>query len=99
MAAGYLDLVVVALEAARAGDADMVDRAVRAGVGVNSTNPQGDSLLMLSASHGHATSVGVLLDLGADADCRDRSGLRAIDRARAAGAADVVRVFERRGLI
>ncbi len=98
MAARYLDLVVLAVEAARTGDADTVDRTVRAGVGVNSTSPHGDSLLMLSAFHGHAALVGVLLDLGADPNRRDPSGLRPVDRARAVGAIDVVQVFERRGL-
>jgi ankyrin repeat protein len=98
VAARYLDLVELAVEAARTGDADTVERAVRAGVGVNSTSPRGDSLLMLSACHGHAAVVGVLLDLGADPHRRDGAGLRPVDRAREVGATDAVQVFERRGL-
>ncbi len=94
----YLDLVALAADAARGGDADTLDRVVRAGVGVNSASPRGDSLIMLAARHGHAALVRVLLDLGAAPDQRDRAGLRPVDVARAMGSTDVVQVFERRGL-
>lgn len=52
-------------EMARAGDATLIGY-VQAGVPVNLTNQAGDTLLMLSAYHGHADVVSGLIDLGAD---------------------------------
>lgn len=50
---------------ARAGDATLVDY-VRAGVPANLTDPDGNTLLMLAAYHGHASLVAALVDQGAD---------------------------------
>ncbi|ORM34969.1 ankyrin repeat domain-containing protein [Williamsia sp. 1135] len=52
-------------EMARAGDAALIDY-VKAGVPVNLTNQAGDTILMLSAYHGHAQVVSGLIELGAD---------------------------------
>ena len=53
---------------ARAGDTERVDAYVEAGVPVNLTDASGNTLLMLAAYHGHATTVTVLAGRGADVD-------------------------------
>ncbi|OZG28962.1 hypothetical protein BH683_011150 [Williamsia sp. 1138] len=52
-------------EMARTGDTALIDY-VKAGVPVNLTNQAGDTVLMLSAYHGHAPVVSALIELGAD---------------------------------
>ncbi|PYE18525.1 hypothetical protein DFR67_104104 [Williamsia limnetica] len=52
-------------EMARAGDSALIDY-VKAGVPANLTNQAGDTILMLSAYHGHAPVVSGLIELGAD---------------------------------
>lgn len=54
--------------AARAGDAEMLASYVDAGLPVDLANDSGDTLLMLSAYHGHLAAVQVLLKRGADAN-------------------------------
>ncbi|MDI2125913.1 ankyrin repeat domain-containing protein [Yinghuangia seranimata] len=54
--------------AARGGDAEMLASYVDAGLPVDLANDSGDTLLMLSAYHGHLASVQVLLKRGADAN-------------------------------
>ena len=52
---------------ARAGDPQLVE-FVDAGLPVNLTDPQGNTLLMLSAYHGHGDLVEGLVGRGADPD-------------------------------
>ncbi len=83
----------------RAGDAEQLAAYVDAGVPVNLTNDNGDTLLMLAAYHGHAAAVDVLVARGAAVDrLNDRGqsplagavfkGEDAIVRALAAAGAD-----------
>ena len=53
---------------ARAGETERVDAYVEAGVPVNLTDASGNTLLMLAAYHGHATTVARLAGRGADVD-------------------------------
>jgi ankyrin repeat protein len=53
---------------ARAGDSDRVAAYVDAGVPVNLTDASGNTLLMLAAYHGHASTVTMLAGRGADVD-------------------------------
>jgi hypothetical protein len=52
--------------AARSGDARMLADYIDAGLPVDLANDSGDTLLMLSAYHGHLAAVQVLLERGAD---------------------------------
>ncbi|TVY14787.1 putative ankyrin repeat protein, partial [Lachnellula arida] len=54
------------LDAARAGQMDIFQQALPAGLPPNMANDKGDSLLMLAAYHGHAPLVRLLLSHGAD---------------------------------
>lgn len=56
------------LDAARAGDTALLERYLDAGAPVDLIDPQGNSLLMLAAYHGHAGTVRVLAARGADVD-------------------------------
>jgi hypothetical protein len=56
------------LDLARAGDAEQLAALVDRGVPVDLTGPDGNSLLMLAAYHGHAPTVDALLRRGADPD-------------------------------
>lgn len=53
-------------DAARAGQIDIFQQALPAGLPANMTNEAGDSLLMLAAYHGHAPLVKLLLQHGAN---------------------------------
>ena len=60
-----VDLAHRLFELARAGDTTLADY-VDAGVPVELTDPDGNTLLMLAAYHGHAALVTALLERGAD---------------------------------
>ncbi|KAF3763368.1 ankyrin, partial [Cryphonectria parasitica EP155] len=53
-------------DAARQGNAELLQQAITAGLPPNLTNGKGDTLLMLAAYHGHADLVRFLIDHGAD---------------------------------
>ncbi|WP_030560548.1 ankyrin repeat domain-containing protein [Streptomyces aureocirculatus] len=78
---------------ARAGDADALVGYVDAGVPVNLTNDNGDSLLMLAAYHGHADAVRALVERGADADRANDKGQTPLAGAVFKGSDDVVRAL------
>jgi len=73
-----LDFAAKLFNLARAGDARALAAYVDAGVPANLSNDKGDTLLMLTAYHGHAEAVRALLERG-------RPGARA---ARSAGLAN-----------
>jgi uncharacterized protein len=54
------------LDLARDGASDQLAAAIDAGLPVNLTSANGDSLLILAAYHDHPQTVRVLLDRGAD---------------------------------
>lgn len=65
------DLVELAhqmFDLARAGESERLGAYVEAGVPVDLTDASGNTLLMLAAYHGHATTVGLLAARGADVD-------------------------------
>ncbi|KAH7395649.1 ankyrin repeat-containing domain protein [Cadophora sp. MPI-SDFR-AT-0126] len=53
-------------DAARAGQMDIFQQALPAGLPANMMNEKGDSLVMLAAYHGHAQLVKLLIQHGAD---------------------------------
>lgn len=59
---------------ARAGDTETSRAYVDAEVPANLTNSKGDTLLMLAAYHGHAATVRMLAELGADPGRADDRG-------------------------
>ncbi|KAI1378028.1 ankyrin [Hypoxylon crocopeplum] len=52
--------------AARAGEKEIFEQALPAGLPANMTNEKGDTLLMLAAYHGHSDLVKLLIQHGAD---------------------------------
>ena len=78
---------------ARAGDTTRLRAYVEQGVPANLTDATGNTLLMLSAYHGHPETVSALVALGADPDRTNDRGQSPLAGAIFKGADDVVRVL------
>jgi ankyrin repeat protein len=90
-------VVAVALDLARAGDtAELLD-FVGHGLRVDTVDPDGNTLLMLAAYHGHVVTVEALLAAGADPDLRNHRDQSPIAGALFKGADDVVRALRAAG--
>lgn len=63
-----MDLAARLFDAARNGDAAMLAAYVDAGVPVNLTNTNGDTMVMLAAYYGNESAVAALIARGADVD-------------------------------
>ncbi len=61
-----VDLAHQMFDLARAGAEDQLRAYIEAGVPVDLTDASGNTLLMLAAYHGHADTVAMLADQGAD---------------------------------
>ena len=93
------EMIQIALElfdAARAGETDRVLAYVDAGVPVDLTDHQGNTLLMLAAYHGHAALVDGLAERGANVDCANDRDQVALAGALFKGYDDVVTTLLRR---
>lgn len=80
------------LDLARTGDVALLDYVDR-GVPADLTGPDGDTLLMLAAYHGHATLVAGLLERGADPDRPNDRGQSPVAGAVFKGEVDVIEVL------
>jgi ankyrin repeat protein len=78
---------------ARAGDTESLRSHIEQGVPPNLTDATGNTLLMLSAYHGHEETVSALVALGADPDRTNDRGQSPLAVAILSGADDVVRVL------
>jgi ankyrin repeat protein len=67
-----LDLASRIFDMARSGDAATLAAYLDAGVPVNLTNTNGDTLVMLAAYYGHESTVAVLIARGADVNRHNR---------------------------
>ena len=85
------------LDLARDGAAEQLLAYVDAGVPVDLTDAQGNTLLMLAAYHGHAEVVSGLAGRGADVDRLNDRGQSPLAGALFKGADDVVAVLVARG--
>jgi hypothetical protein len=83
--AEVMDLAARLFDCARSGDAAMLAAYVDAGVPVNLTNTNGDTLVMLASYYGHDCAVAALIARGADVD-------------RSPSALETARFFEREEL-
>ena len=72
--AEVLDLAARLFDWARSGDAAMLAAYVDAGVPVNLTNTNGDTLVMLASYYGHESAVAALIARGADVDRHNNRG-------------------------
>lgn len=94
------EMIQVALElfdAARAGQTQRVLAYVDAGVPVDLTDHNGNTLLMLAAYHGHAELVDGLAERGARVDTANDRDQVALAGALFKGYDDVIAVLVRRG--
>jgi uncharacterized protein len=72
--AEVLDLASRLFDSARSGDAAMLAAYIDAGVPVNLTNTNGDTLVMLTSYYGHESAVAALIARGADVDRHNNRG-------------------------
>ena len=72
--AELLDLAARLFDWARSGDAAMLAAYIDAGVPVNLTNTNGDTLVMLAAYYGNESAVAALIARGADVDRHNNRG-------------------------
>jgi hypothetical protein len=85
-------------EAARAGDAARVTRAIEKGADVNAKTRYGATALTFAADKGHVAVVRLLLDRGADVNAQDTFyRMRAIDMAMQNKHVEVARLLLERG--
>lgn len=84
-------------EAALAGDAAGVARALDAGTPIDARTPGGETALMLAVQAGDAGCVGVLLDRGAAVDATTPQGNTALMMAAACGQAAIAATLVARG--
>lgn len=70
----YAELQKLALEMARKGETDELEKMIMAGLPVNLSDEKGQSLLMLASYNGHFHTSMMLLNRGADADRRNDRG-------------------------
>lgn len=92
-----IQLALELFEAARDGQTERVLAYVDAGVPIDLTDHQGNTLLILAAYHGHAALVSGLAERGADVDAINDREQVAIAGALFKGYDDVVEVLARSG--
>jgi len=80
----------ILLDAARAGDVEVVSGLVGAGVSIETADAKGYTPLILAAYHGHTPLVAWLLDHGADACNGDARGNTALMGAAFKGETEIV---------
>jgi len=91
-----LDLVSKLFDLARAGETPELYSYVSASIPKNLTNHAGDTHLMLAAYHGHAMSISMLVELGADPNVLNDRGQSPLADAVFKGGHEVAKVlFER----
>ena len=76
--------LLAAFDLARNGQTELLAAYVDAGLAVNLTDSNGDTLLILAAQHGHTDTVQALLARGADASRANARGQTALTSGTAA---------------
>lgn len=92
-----IELALELFDACRAGQADRVLAYVDAGVPVDLTDHQGNTLLMLAAYHGHADLVTGLAERGANVDTANDKDQVAIAGVLFRGYDEIVAILLRHG--
>ncbi|GHD19748.1 ankyrin repeat domain-containing protein [Nocardiopsis kunsanensis] len=82
---------------ARQGQTQTLDAHLRAGLPVNLTNDQGNTLLMLAAHHGHPDTVATLITHGADLDRLNDHGHSPLSSAVFQGRSTIVALLTHHG--
>lgn len=90
-------VLALAADLARTGETAELLEFVRHGLPVDTTDHDGNTLLMLAAYHGRAHTVAALLAAGADPDLRNDRDQSPIAGALFKGADDVVRALRAGG--
>ena len=86
-------IVAFATDCARDGQTELLAAYVDGGYPVDHPDPQGNTLLMLAAYHGHPATLRLLLDRGADPDRLNDRGQSPVAGALFKGEEAVVRLL------
>jgi ankyrin repeat protein len=86
-------VVAIAMDLARQGRTAELLEFLDHGLPVDAADADGNTLLMLAAYHGHAETVGALVERGADVDLRNSRDQSAVAGALFKGEAEVVRTL------
>lgn len=92
-----VELAYQLIDHARAGETDAVAAFLDAGAPVDLTDPQGNTLLMLAAYHGHGETVRLLAERGADVNRLNDRGQSPVAGAVFKGEDEVVAVLREAG--
>jgi ankyrin repeat protein len=93
----YAELQLLALDAARTGNTELLESMLQAGMPVNLCDEKGNSLLMLAAYHGHTPTVPVLLAHGAYIDQRNDHGQTPLGGVAFKGNLEIVKLLHEAG--
>ena len=93
----YAELQRLALDAARAGDAELLLPMLDAGMPVNLADEKGNSLLMLASYHGHLAVTRALLEAGAAPDQRNSRSQTPLAGVAFKGGLEIARLLVRYG--
>ncbi len=89
----YAELQLMALDAARHGDVEMLRPMLDAGLPPGLRDEKGNTLLMLAAYHGNPASVALLLERGAAPDERNDRGQTPLAGVAFKGYRDIARLL------
>ncbi|WP_426244478.1 ankyrin repeat domain-containing protein [Nocardioides sp. LHG3406-4] len=90
-------IVAFAMDLAREGRTELLAEYVDGGFPANHPDPDGNTALMLAAYHGHADTVSMLLERGADVDRLNNRGQSPLAGALFKGEDEVVQVLRTAG--
>ena len=93
----YVELQLMALDFARNGEVETLERMIRSGLSVNLADTKGNTLLMLAAYNGELETTNMLLLLGAEIDRRNDRGQTPLGGAAFKGYLDICKALVNAG--
>ncbi|MDG5767557.1 ankyrin repeat domain-containing protein [Balneolales bacterium ANBcel1] len=93
----YAELQRMALDFARGGEPEQLEKMIEAGLPVNLADEKGNTLLMLAAYNGEEETVAMLIRNGADVDRRNDRGQTPLGGVAFKGYTDVAELLIRAG--
>jgi len=93
----YAELQKMALDLARAGDTDQLQKMIAAGMPVNLADEKGQTLLMLASYNGNPDTTRMLLEYGAEVDQKNDRGQTPLGGVAFKGYAEIAELLIKHG--